>query len=252
MPPDPWILSALFAAGGIAGFVDAIAGGGGLITVPALLAAGLPPRLALGTNKLQSSCGTLLATWQYQQAGLIAWRPLAAGVAITFVAALAGAWTVTRIDPGFLRRLIPFLLLAIAACVALRPDLGRDPRPARLSRPAFHLLFGLALGFYDGFFGPGTGSFWMMAGVLVLGLDFRQATGHTKAMNLASNLASLLWFVLAGQVDLAAGAIMAAGQLLGARLGAGLVITRGVRLIRPIFLTMVLALTAKLFWDAFG
>lgn len=240
----------LFAVGAIAGFVDAIAGGGGLLTVPALLAAGLPAQVALGTNKFQSSCGTALAAWNYARAGLLPWRRLAPGLAATFGAGLTGAWLVTRLDPALLKRVIPGLLLAIVIHTLLKPDLGGKPRPARMDITWFGLLFGSVLGFYDGFFGPGTGSFWMMACVLVLGLDLRAATGHTKAMNLTSNLASLAWFVSAGRVDYISGVVMAGGQLIGAHLGSGLAIRHGGAVIRPVFLLAVTGLAFKLLWDA--
>jgi uncharacterized protein len=247
-----WIHPALFAVGAVAGFVDAIAGGGGLLTVPALLAAGLPPQVALGTNKFQSSCGTALATWNYARSGLIdlgRWIP---GIVATFGAAVGGAWVVTLIDPSQLRRLIPIALGVIAVYTALKPDLGSTQRPARLSAAPFGILMGLLLGFYDGFLGPGTGSFWMVACVLLHGLDLRGATGVTKAMNLTSNLASLGFFLAAGKVDFLIGALMAAGQLIGAYFGSHLAIRNGARVIRPVFLTVVFALAIKLAWDAFS
>jgi uncharacterized membrane protein YfcA len=244
-------LLALGAAGAAAGFVDAIAGGGGLLTVPALLWAGLPPQLALGTNKLQSSCGTALATWRYARAGLLRAPRVVLGVVITFGAAMAGAWVVNRMDPKFLYRLVPILLLGIAIYVAVRRNFGAEPGPARMPAGAFAALFGILLGFYDGFFGPGTGTFWTMACVYYLGMDLARATGYTKAMNLASNIASLVIFLIKGQVDFQVGAVMAVGQLAGAKLGSGLVIRGGSRFIRPIFLSVVIVLTLRLAWKAF-
>jgi uncharacterized membrane protein YfcA len=257
-PPDqrravtvpPLVLAALFAAAVLAGFVDAIAGGGGLITVPALLFAGLPPQLAFGTNKLQSSCGTALATWTYFRAGLLQGPGLGKGVVATLVGAVLGAWVLGRVRPDLLRSVIPILLGSVAVFTWLKPDLGRESRPALLGPGTFALFFGLLLGFYDGFFGPGTGAFWMIACVLVRGLDLREATGHTKAMNLTSNLASLAVFLAAGQVAWTAGLVMAAGQLVGARAGSLLVVRRGSGVVRPVFLTVVGVLTVKLAWDA--
>lgn len=246
-----WWYPVLGVTGLIAGFVDAIAGGGGLITVPMLLATGLPPQAALATNKFQSSCGTSLATWQFARHGLLKWRELKLGVIATLVGAVAGAWTVTRVSSAFLRPAIPALLIAIAVYTWLKPDLGRESRPARMPAASFALLFGFTLGFYDGFFGPGTGSFWMVACVLVLGLDLLGATAFTKAMNLTSNLASLAVFLVAGEVRFGVGLAMAAGQIIGGQLGARAAIKGGSKLIRPVFLTMVLALAAKLLWDNF-
>jgi hypothetical protein len=146
---------------------------------------------------------------------------------------------------------VPILLLAIAAYTLLSPRLGAEATPRRLSPTAFGLIFGTGLGFYDGFFGPGTGSFWTMACVGLFGLDLLQATAATKAMNWMSNLASILVFAAAGKIDYRVGAVMAAGQMIGARLGSGLAVRRGARLIRPVFLTVVLAITARLLWQQF-
>lgn len=247
-----WQYLLLTLAGAAAGFIDAIAGGGGMITVPALLWAGLPPQAALGTNKLQSSCGTLLAVAHYTRARLIAWRPLRLALAITFIAAGTGAWAVAKMDPAVLRRIVPALLIAVAVYTMLNRSLGARPRAARMGMAAFALIFGTLLGFYDGFFGPGVGSFWMLACVLALGQDLRAATGTTKALNLASNLAALITFAFAKCLRLDMGIAMIAGQLFGARLGSGLVIAHGSRIIRPLFITVALALALRLAWQAFA
>ena len=247
-----WQYLLLTLAGAAAGFIDAIAGGGGLITVPALLWAGLPPQVALGTNKLQSSCGTLLAVARYTRAGLIAWRPLRLALAIIFIASGVGAWAVARTDPAVLRRIVPALLLAVAIYTMLNRSLGERPRAARIGMAAFALIFGTLLGFYDGFFGPGVGSFWMLACVLALGQDLRAATGTTKAANLASNLAALIMFAFAKCLRLDVGIAMIAGQLVGARLGSGMVIAHGARIIRPLFIAVALALALRLAWQAFA
>ena len=244
-----WLYPALFVAGLSAGFIDAIAGGGGLITVPVLLWAGLPPQIALGTNKLQSSCGTALAAWRYGRAGFLRWKALLPVLAITLAASTLGAFAVSKIDAGFLRQLIPALLIGIAIWLWLQPNIGVKPGLPRLSPGVFGLIFGTALGFYDGFFGPGTGSFWTIAFMLLLGLDLSTATGHTKAVNLASNLGALLIFIPSGQIRYDFAAVMIFGQLLGARMGSGLVITRGSRFIRPVFLTVVIAIAARLLWQ---
>ena len=245
-------LAALGVVGCIAGFVDAIAGGGGLLTVPALLWAGLPPQIALGTNKLQSSCGTALATWRYRQAGLLAVPTLGWTAGITFASALAGAFAVNRLDPAFLQKLVPILLFLIAVLLAVRRNFGMTAGLVRMKPPLFGLVFGIALGSYDGFFGPGTGTFWTIGCISLLGLDFLRATGYTKVMNLASNVAALLVFGWFHEIDWTAGLVMAVGQLVGARLGSGLVIRNGSRIIRPIFFTVVIVLAARLGWKAFS
>jgi uncharacterized membrane protein YfcA len=246
-----WIYPFLFLTGLAAGFVDAIAGGGGLLTVPALLACGIPPHVALGTNKLQSTCGTALATWNYTRAGLVRSEGLWIGILSNLVGAALGAAAALRLDPAMLRRLIPFLLLAVAIYAAVKRDLGMTRSPARLSRATFGLCFGLLLGFYDGFFGPGTGSFWMLACVVVLGMELQFAAGYTKVMNLSSNVMALTAFFLGGQIHFPIGILMAVGNVVGARFGSGLVIRRGSGLIRPVFLAVVLALSLKLFWDGY-
>ena len=245
-----WIYPILFVVALVAGLVDAVAGGGGLIALPALLTAGFPVPLALGTNKLQSVFGSSMATWHYSRSGVIDWRACRFGIAVTFFGALAGAWTVQRIDASLMAQFIPWLLAAIFFYTLFRPHLGSEKRPAKMSAPAFFVVAGLGLGFYDGFFGPGTGSFWTVALVLVLGQDFLGATGHTKVMNATSNFASVLIFVGAGKVDWLAGGIMAGGQIAGARIGAGLVVKKGARFIRPVFLTMVALTIARLAYVA--
>lgn len=247
-----WHYFLLLLAGAAGGFIDAIAGGGGLITLPALLWAGLPPQFALGTNKLQSSCGTTLAVVRYTRAGLIEWRPLRLAIVVTFIAAAAGTWAVTVMDPAVLRRVVPVLLVAVAVYTALNRRLGELRRNARLGTVAFALVFGILLGFYDGFFGPGAGSFWMLACVLTLGQDLRSATGTTKALNLTSNVASLITFAFAGCLRFDVGVAMIAGQLIGARAGSGLVVTHGARIIRPLFIGVALALALRLAWQAFS
>ena len=245
------VLFGLFFAATLAGFVDAIAGGGGLITVPALFWAGLPPQMAMGTNKLQSSCGTALATWTYARAGLLRAPGLRIGVLATLAGAVVGAATLSVVRPDLLRRIVPILLGSVALFTWFKPDLGRERRSARIGAAVFAVVAGLLLGFYDGFFGPGTGAFWMIACVLMIGCDLPEAAGYTKAMNLTSNLAGLSVLLWLGQVSFTVGLVMAAGQLIGARAGSGLVLKRGAAVIRPVFLTVVSALTLKLLWDAY-
>ena len=249
-PMSPACLALLFLAGFAGGFIDAIAGGGGLITMPALLAAGLPPQIALGTNKFQASCGTVIAVWRYAVAGLMKTPWLWLAVLLSFLASMGGAFAVSVMSKDLLKQLIPWMLAAVAVYTALNRRFGIHQGTAKLSPVLFAALFGSAIGFYDGFFGPGTGSFWTVALVALLGLDLRHATGYTKAANLASNLGSLAIFLANGSVHFLVGGVMIAGQLLGARLGSGMVIRRGAAFIRPVFLAVVFAMTLKLLWDA--
>ncbi|HWH70903.1 MAG TPA: TSUP family transporter [Candidatus Sulfotelmatobacter sp.] len=241
----------LFGTGLVAGFVDSIAGGGGLITLPVLLSFGMEPQHALGTNKLQASFGSGSATWHYAQGGAVPLKDCTRAFLLTFLGAALGAWAVQQLDPSFLRRAIPILLILVAVYMVFKPRLGAQDLHPRMARGWFDLIFGLAIGFYDGFFGPGTGTFWTMAFMLGLGFNMTRATGYTKVMNFASNLSSLAFFLLTGKVFFVAGLVMGVGQLLGARMGARLVIAGGTRFIRPVFLTVVLALTLKLIYDGF-
>jgi uncharacterized membrane protein YfcA len=241
----------LFFAGLAGGFIDAIAGGGGLITVPALLTAGLPPWLALGTNKLQASCGTLLAVIRYGRAGLLKTPGLWLAVACAFFASMGGVKVAVGVlGKEQLKQLIPWLLAGVAVYTACNRHFGIRLGRQRMQPLVFAVLFGVLLGFYDGFFGPGTGSFWTLALVSLLGMELRGATGYTKAANLASNAGSLFVFIPLGQVHYPVAGVMIAGQLIGARFGSGLVITKGAGLIRPVFLGVVFLLTLKLMWDA--
>ncbi len=248
--PELWQMALLLATGLVAGFVDAIAGGGGLITLPIILSLGGDPQSALGTNKFQAMFGSGSASWHYARAGAVDLSDCGRGVGLTFIGALVGTLGVRQISPNTLKIIIPLLLIAVAVYLLRHPQLGETERGARMSRARFDLTFGLLLGFYDGFFGPGTGTFWTMAFVLAMGFNLTRATGYTKAMNFSSNVCSFLLFALAGKVNYSAGAVMGIGQLLGARFGSQMVITRGTKFIRPVFLTVVLTITGKLLYDA--
>ncbi len=245
-----WQYPVLFGTGIAAGFVDSIAGGGGLITLPVLLSLGLPPQTALGTNKLQATCGSGSAAWHYAQAKTVPLKDCTRGFLLSLAGAAVGTLVVRRMDPSFLRRAIPLLLLAVAVYTLLKPRLGAQDLRPRMPRGAFDWTFGLLLGFYDGFFGPGTGTFWTMAFVLGLGFNLTRATGYTKVMNFASNVSSLAFFLWGGDVALAAGLLMGSGQLVGARIGSRMVIAKGTRFIRPVFLAVVFALALKLLYSS--
>ena len=245
-------ITLLFFAGLSAGFIDAIAGGGGLISVPALLWAGLPPQMALGTNKMQAVWGTLMAVRKYAKAGFVSWSQMRLTMLMTFVAACLGTWTLTQVSNELLKRIVPWMLLGIAVYVLLSPGLGKTTAKARLKLGAFACLAGSVLGFYDGFFGPGTGTFWTLACISLLGLELTRATAFTKVANLTSNMASLLVFLAYGRVNYEIAASMICGQLIGGRLGAGMAIRHGAPFIRIIFITVVLAMVAKLLWDQFA
>ena len=173
------------------------------------------------------------------------------GIIFTAIGAVTGTILVQRIDPDYLRPAIPILLIAIALYLLFHPAVGSETRPARVNLFSFNLGAGLSIGFYDGFFGPGTGSFWAMAYVLLLGLNLARATAHTKVMNFTSNIGSLIIFLLGNHVLFVSGIVMGVGQLLGARLGSRAVIKQGVGLIRPIFITIVVLISLKLLYTSF-
>lgn len=247
-----WVYLLLFLTGAIAGLVDAVAGGGGILTVPVLLNLGLPVPLALGTNKLQSTFGALMASATFIRRGVVSLRECRPGILLTLVGALLGAATVQWLDTRFLAALVPWLLGGILLYSIFRPHVGTHEHPPRLRWGWFYTAFGLGLGFYDGFFGPGVGSFWTMAFIAIQGFNYTRAAGYTRVMNATSNVAALALFALHGTVHLGAGLAMGAGQLVGARLGAGLVVKKGARFVRPIFLTMVTLTLLRLLYVTFS
>jgi uncharacterized membrane protein YfcA len=248
--PDPLAAVLLFFASVAAGLMDSIAGGGGLITVPALLALGLPPGQALATNKLQGSFGSGTALVRYARDGLVKRDEVLPAVAFTAVGAVAGTITVRYLPPAWLTWLIPALLAGIFLFLLFRPEWGREARAARWTKGPFYTVFGLALGFYDGFLGPGTGTFWTIALAGLLGHGLVTATAQTKVANFTSNLVSLAVFALLGQVLWLLGLLMGLGQAIGARAGTRLAVTRGARFIRVVFLIVVAATLVKVLWTA--
>lgn len=238
-----------FVVGLLAGFVDAIAGGGGMITLPALLSMGMPPVQALATNKLQATFGSCSAAVHFVRVGEAKISENWPIFLITFAGSFVGTLTVRGLSTHTLDHIIPWLLLALAVFMILKPSAGHVDRPHIINKTLFAWVAGLGMGFYDGFFGPGTGTFWVMLFVAFMGLNMRTATARTKVVNFASNLASLLVFLPSGAMAWGPGISMGLGQMIGARLGAGLVMKRGVGLIRPIFIAICIALTVKLLWQ---
>ena len=247
------VLLFLFAVATTAGFVDAIAGGGGLITIPALLAAGLSPVQALATNKLQGTGGSLSASYYFVSKGAVKLQEMRLMILLTFIGSVLGTLLVQKINMAFLEQIIPFLLIGIVLYFLFSPGLssqaGQSPR---VSLSVFSCTAGVGIGFYDGFFGPGTGSFFAATFVALLGYSITAATAHTKVLNGTSNVASLLFFIIGGQVVWSYGLVMMLGQVLGARLGSRMVLSRGQTLIRPMILSVSLAMTAKLLWGNYG
>ncbi|ASK36142.1 hypothetical protein CEK62_18000 [Alcanivorax sp. N3-2A] len=241
-------LSVLIILGGVAlaaGFIDTLAGGGGLLTLPGLLLAGLPPVSALATNKLQGTFGSGMASLTLLR--LRRFEPAALKGA--FIASLLGAGLgtvlVQVVHTGALETLVPVVLAGIALYFLLTPGAGHVTRAPRLATRPYERGVVPLIGFYDGFFGPGTGSFFSLAGVALRGQDLITATTHAKALNFASNIASLTVFVLGGKVLWSVGLVMACGQILGAWLGSHAVLRGGARLIRPLIVVICLLMLGR-------
>lgn len=248
---EPWVYAVLTAIAVLTGFIDAIAGGGGLIMMPALLFAGLSPLHALGTNKLQSMFGTGMALRNYGRSGLVEWRPNRLSVVLVFLGAVAGVLVVQRIEARLLNLIIPVLLIAVALYVLLSPRMTDEDAHHRVSSRGYAPLAG-AIGFYDGFFGPGTGTFFTTTLVALRGTGLTKATALTKLFNFTSNVASVLLFALGGHMLWLLGLCMAAGAMLGGWLGSHTVLKFGARLIRPLLVVISLGMTARLLWGYFA
>ena len=232
-----------------AGFVDAIAGGGGLITVPALMLAGLPPAQALATNKVQGVFGAATAAISYARSGLVDLRGQSGAAAIAFAAGLCGALLVSWIPAQALRYGLPVVLIGIAAFFALRPGLDDTDRMRRITPAAFTASVVPLVAFYDGLVGPGTGSFFMLGFVMLAGYGILKATAHTKLLNFASNLGGLVAFAAVGKPLWLVGAVMAVAQIAGALLGARLAMRIGARVIKPLLVATSTLLALRLIWQ---
>ncbi len=233
-----------------AAFVDSIAGGGGLISLPGYLAVGFPAHLALGTNKFTSCWGTGLSALQFARKGHINWR--SAGLA--FLGALVGSMAGARLALYIDERMLTWILLAILPCagafILFRRNLGAVERVlAREKLIIYSLLVGLGMGFYDGFFGPGTGTFLIIAFTVVLGFPLLTACGNTKAVNFASNLAALAMFMWAGTIDYQVAIPGAVCSLVGNYIGTQLAMKKGVKIVRPMMMFVVSLLLLKILWD---
>jgi len=244
---DAVLLLALAAF--VAGFIDAIAGGGGLIVIPALLLAGLSPLQALATNKLQGLFGSGSATYAFASRGLIDFRHHLPAAVCSLAGSIGGALLAHAIPGDWLKIALPFMLVAIALYFAVKPNLSDLDHAARIPPLMFALLPALGVGFYDGIFGPGAGSFFMLAYVTLAGFGVLRATAHTKLLNFASNFGAFCVFALSGAVLWKLGIVMGVAQFLGARLGAMLAMRIGARLIKPLLVAVCIALALRLLID---
>jgi hypothetical protein len=236
----------------LAGFIDSIAGGGGLLSVPALLLCGVTPLQALATNKLQGMVGSGTAFANYVHAGQVhptkGWRT--AAMSLSFGA--AGSLVASSLPADLLRLIMPPILIAIALFFALKPGLDDYPRPARISSSTFTLVVVPLIAGYDGFFGPGTGSFFMLAYVMLAGMGVLRATAQTKMLNFASNIGSFAVFALSGHMLWMVGLGMAAAQIAGATLGSRLAVKVGARLIKPLLVLTSTGMALRLLWQIWG
>ncbi|MDR0805219.1 MAG: sulfite exporter TauE/SafE family protein [Enterobacteriaceae bacterium] len=245
-----YVILFLFAL--LAGFIDSIAGGGGLITLPVLLSAGLSPAQALATNKLQSIGGSFSASLYFIRQKAVDLKEQRGVIALTFLGAMIGTILIQLIKADILRSILPILVIAIGLYFLLSPNVGELEQQKRLTTLSFGMFAGFSIGFYDGFFGPGTGSFFALAYVTLQGFTLTKATAHAKVLNFTSNLASLIFFIIGGQVVWITGLVMLVGQFIGARMGARMVLSRGQKLIRPMLIVVSFVMSCKLIYDNHG
>jgi uncharacterized protein len=248
----PQTIVLLVFAAFLAGFIDSIAGGGGLITVPALLLAGASPIETLGTNKLQSVFGSGSATFAYARAGHVSLRRQMPMGFVSLAASMAGAFCATLLPQDVFRQILPFVLVAIALYFVFKPDVSDLQKVERISPLAFGVTLVPVIGFYDGVFGPGTGSFFMLGFVALAGFGLLKATAHTKFLNFASNLGSLIVFGLIGVVLWKTALAMGFGQFFGARLGAKFAMKNGANLIKPLLILVCVTLAVRLAFQSWG
>lgn len=239
----------LILAAFVAGIVDSIAGGGGLITVPALLLAGLPPVQALATNKVQGAFGSGTAALAYARRGHVDLSTQLLPGLLSLAAGFAGARLVPYIPVEAMKLILPVVLIGIAAFFALKRGLSDADRHRRLSPALFTATFVPAIAFYDGLLGPGTGSFFMIGYVLLAGYGILRATAHTKFLNFASNIGSLLAFALMGAPLWKLGLAMGLAQMAGAQLGTHFAMRIGARLIKPLLVITSTAMALRLIWQ---
>lgn len=235
-------------AGFAAAAVDAIAGGGGLINLPAIMAAGVPPHFALGTNKFASSFGAITSAYTFTQEGKVFIPLMKFTVPCTFIGSVIGVLTALKIDQRFLQVIILVLIFATAIYTIVKKDFGSENKFEGLTKKSIMqgCIFAFSLGFYDGFFGPGTGSFLIFLFISIYGFDFTTAAGNSKVLNLVSNITSLGMFALNGKVYYMLGIPIGLAMIIGARVGSKVAIKKGAKVIKPIFVTIALVLAAKL------
>lgn len=232
--------------GFFAGLIDSMAGGGGLIAVPVLLYTGIAPATVLGTNRLQSCVGELNAIIHFIKKQQLSLKKLISGIFYTAIGSTLGTLLVQIIHPLILQKLIPILLIFVLIYTVTSSGFRKKSIRPKLPEKLFLCYFGLLIGFYNGFFGPGTGSFWLAGFMFFLAYPIVQATTHAKPLNLTGNVVSLVWFALGGHIQYLYAFLMALGQVAGSSIGARLVIYKGHILIRPLFVIVVTIMSVDL------
>lgn len=230
---------------GIAGFVDAMAGGGGLLTIPAMLMANIPPLLTLGTNKLQATAGSFSASMTMMRHGKIHPKQIWQAIIMAFVGAVLGTLAVQLLSPDAFKKIIPFLMAIIGLYYLFAPSLGEVKAEPRMDDKKWQFGVVPLIGAYDGYLGPGTGMFLALGGIVLRGYDMVTATANAKVLNFTTNVASLLMFIYAGQVWWKVGLVMMVGQGIGAYFGAKMAIKGGSKLIRPVVVMVCFAMLMK-------
>ncbi|UTW47080.1 TSUP family transporter [Bacterioplanoides sp. SCSIO 12839] len=242
-----WEILALLAAVAMAaGFIDAVAGGGGLLTIPALLFAGVPPVQAIATNKLQACFGSFTATRFFVREKLVSPKEQKWAIVATAVGAVIGAIAIQLFDSALLVQVMPYGLIAIAVYLLLARNFGKTSGKETLKPATFNATVATGVGVYDGFFGPGTGTFFSLGYSKLRGMNLIEATAHAKLLNFTTNIVSLAVFILSGQILFQVGFAMAAGQALGARLGAAAAVKQGVDFIRYMTVFVCIAMSISL------
>lgn len=239
------VILMLTAVAAIAGFIDAIAGGGGLLTIPAMLLANIPPVLTLGTNKLQAASGALAASITMIKKGVVKPSTMKHAIAGAFIGSVLGTIAVQLSPPDMLEKLIPFIIAIIGIYTLFAPSLGEVEAEPRVSESTWQRIVAPIVGFYDGYVGPGTGMFFALGNVALRGREIITATGTAKVLNLSTNIASLIFFIIGGNVLWTVGLAMMVGQTLGAFAGSHMVVRGGSKIIRPVIVLVCLAMVTK-------
>lgn len=241
----------LCGAGFLAALVDSIAGGGGLISVPAYLLAGVPPYYSLGTNKFSSTAGSFTSSIKFATSGKVDFKILKFAIPFTLIGAVLGVNTVLMIDQTFLYTLVLILVLFVGIYSFFSKSIGMEDKFQGINAKNITLaiILAFALGFYDGFFGPGTGSFLIFGLISIFHFDFVKASGNAKVLNFVSNITALIMFAINHKIDYALGIPVAIFMILGARIGTKLALNKGAKLIKPIFITMSLGVAIKMLYS---